>query len=269
MGSTISPDAMAFLETALVIATALLPRGWRTAVIGTGLASTVAGLTKPNFILIAILGAALLLLRWYSIERGKATRPSAPDLLPVGFAVGLPVGLAAISSAAWAGLSYALNSTGAPADGGVHLVLRRDLGPVERFVDQLGALARPDGGTWPGTPFTVLDYPLFRAAGAIVVVIIAAACLYSWLRRANTDVRSLIVLRAVSLALPVSAAVLVVVVGVTYQGGHWTASRYALPFLAAASVGLGSLVPRRLAPVAMLVGVGAWASAWAAILALP
>jgi hypothetical protein len=267
IGATINPDAMAFLGTAAVLASAVLVRPWRSAVMWTALVGALAGLTKPNFILIAILGTMLLLLRRASIDRPTGGEWTAGRLLRLGAGLGLPVVASAAASAGWALLAAARNQTGAPADGGVHLMLQSSLGPVERAAEQMLALLRPDGGTAPGPAFTVLDTPLLRVAGLIVVLATLGACLSAWLSRMDADPRSVLVLRAVALAIPASAVVLVAIYWITFQGGHWTASRYALPFLAAASVGIGAIArPRATVPIAMF-GIAVWLAAWVGIVA--
>ena len=267
IGATISPDAMAFLGTAAVIASAVLTRPWRSAVLWTTLVGAVAGLTKPNFILIAVLGTMLLALRWASFERPSVTGWNAGRLLRLGAGLSLPVVASAAASAGWATLAAAGNQTGAPTDGGLHLLLQSSLGPAARAAEQMWALLRPDGGTAPGPAFTVLDTPLLRAAGLIVVLATLGACLCAWLWRMEADPRSVLVLRAVALAVPVSAVMLVAIFWMTYQGGHWTASRYALPFLGAASVGLGATVRRRAAVPVALFGIAVWLAAWVGIVA--
>lgn len=265
MGATIGPDSVAFLGAAAVIAAAVLARTWGRAVLWTTLFGAAAGLTKPNFILIALLGSLLLLLRWASIERARRGRRTAGDLARLVAALLLPIVLSAGASVGWAALAAARNHTGAPADGGVHLILQSSLDAGARAAEQLWALLRPDGGTAPGPAFTVLDTPLLRAGSLILVVAALGACLCAWLWRIEVDRRALLVLRAVALAVPLSALMLVAILWITYQGGHWTASRYALPFLAAASVGLGAAVGRRAAIPVALFGIGMWVTAWVGI----
>jgi hypothetical protein len=113
----------------------------------------------------------------------------------------------------------------------------------------------------------VLDTPLLRAAGLLVVMATLGACLCAWLWRIDTDPRAILVLRSVALTVPISAVVLVAIYWAAYDGGHWTASRYALPLLAAASVGLGSSLGRRAAVPIALFGVAVWLAAWVGILA--
>jgi hypothetical protein len=267
IGATVSPDAMAFVMTAAVIAAALVTRSWRSALLWTALVGAIAGLTKPNFIVIAVLGSVMLLLRWASTERPQVTAWTTGRLLRLGGWLGLPVAASAAAAAGWASLAAARNETGAAADGGIRLVLQSALGPVERVAEQVWALLRPDGGTAPGPAFTVLDTPLLRAAGLLVVMATLGACLCAWLWRIDTDPRAILVLRSVALTVPISAVVLVAIYWAAYDGGHWTASRYALPLLAAASVGLGSSLGRRAAVPIALFGVAVWLAAWVGILA--
>jgi hypothetical protein len=262
MGSTVTPDSMAFLGTAAVIASALFTRTWRSAVLTTTLVGLIAGLTKPNFILIAVLGSMLLLLRWATQEQPTFSRRTLRRLLAVGTAAAMPVAFSAAGSAGWAVVAAARNSTGAPSDGGVHLVLQSTLGPIQRAAEQLSALLRPDGGTWPGAAFTVLNTPLLAAAGLLVAVGVMGACLCTLVWRIDADPRAAMVLRSVALAIPVSAVMLVVIYWVTYQGAHLTASRHAIPFLAAGSAALGASVARRAAIPAGLLGLVVWLCAW-------
>ena len=185
--------------------------------------------------------------------------------MQVGTWVSLPVIVSGATSAGWGALAAVLNQTGAQADGGIHLVLQSSLGPLARAADQMLALLRPDGGTPPGAAFTVLDTPLLRTAGLIVVVASLGACLVAWVGRMDADPRGVLVLRAVALTIPVSAVMLVAIFWITYQGVHSTASRFALPFLAAASVGLGTTVRRSAATPVALVGIAVWLAAWVGI----
>lgn len=267
MGATITPDSMAFLVTAAVIASSLLTRTWRSAVLTTVLVGAVAGLTKPNFVVIAALGSMLLLLRWTSIEKRTLSWRSARSFLVAGSMAALPVLVSAAGSAGWAALAAARNTTGAPSDGGVHAYVRSALGPIERAAEQLSALLRPDGGTVPGPAFTVLDTPLLGAAGLVIVLVTLGACLCAWLWHIDADMRSLMVLRSVVLAVPICAIMLVVIYWASYQGAHLTASRYGIPFLAAASVGLGATLPRRTAIPIGVLGVAVWLSAWLGLVA--
>lgn len=267
IGATIGPDAMAFLGAAAVIASALLTRTWRSAVLWTILVAAVGGLTKPNFIVIAILGSTLLLLRWASIERRSVPGWTPLRLVRLGAGLALPVVMSAVGSAGWAALSAARNQTRAPADGGIHELLQSSLDPAARFAEHVWAMLRTDGGTFPGPAFTMLDTPLLRAVGLIVVLATLGACLSAWVLRIDADRRAVLLLRAVPLAVAVSAVALAAILWITFQGGHLTASRYALPFLAAGSVGLGASVTRRAGVGVALLGVVAWLVAWIGILA--
>ena len=142
------------------------------------------------------------------------------------------------------------------------MLLQSPLGPVARAAEQVSALLRPDGGTPPGPAFTVLDTPLLRAASLVVVLATLGACLVACVWRMDADRRGVLVLRAVALTIPVSALMLVAIYWITYQGVHSTASRFALPFLAAASVGLGATVRHRAAIPVGLFGVAVWLVAW-------
>jgi len=261
-GATVTPDSMAFLITAAVIASALLSRTWRSAVLATTLVCTVAGLTHPVFILIAVLGSVLLLLRWVSLERPTVSWRTARRLVTIGPLAALPVVLSAAASLGWQALAASRNTTGLPADGDAHLMMQSSLGLIDRLAEQLRASLHPDWGTAPGPAFTVLDTPLLRTAGSLVVLATLGACLWAWLWRTEIDYRSVIALRSVAFAIPVSAAVLVVTFWAAYEGGHTTASRYAIPFLAAASVGLGASISRRTAVPMALAGAAVWLSAW-------
>ena len=263
MGATITPDSMAFLGAAAVIAAAVLSRSWRSAVLATTVVGAVAGLTKPNFILIAVLGSMLLLLRWISIERPTLSWQSARRFLAIGPVASLPVVFSGAGSAGWAAIAEARNTTGLPADGGVHLVIQSTLGPVDRVAQQLSMLLRPD---W-GAAFSVLDNPVLSVAGQVAVLMILGGCLCALLWRIETNARSVTVLRSVALALPVSAIVLVAIYWITYKGGITSSPRYGLPFLAAASVGLGASITRRAAIPTALLGLGLWLCSWAAFVA--
>ena len=59
---------------------------------------------------------------------------------------------------------------------------------------------------------------------------------------------------------------LTVVFAVAYQGVHQTASRYALPILAAATIGAGASVSRRAGPLVALMGAIVWCSTFVVIL---
>jgi branched-subunit amino acid transport protein AzlD len=138
------------------------------------------------------------------------------------------------------------------------LVNQSTLGPIERAAQQLSALLRPD---W-GTAFTVLDNNVLDVAGLVVVLVTLGACLGAWLYRMDADARSVTVLRSVALALPISAAVLVVIYWAAYQGSHAISPRFGIPFLAAASVGLGASIERRAGILAGLLGLVVWGCAW-------
>ena len=100
-GSTVTPDSMAFLYTAGVVWAAVLVRPWRSAVISTASVCALAGLTKPNFIVLAALGAALLLLRSLNAEPRVRNINAEARLLG---AVAAPVLASAVAAGAW-GLS--------------------------------------------------------------------------------------------------------------------------------------------------------------------
>ncbi len=255
MGATITPDSMAFLGAAGVIAAAILPRTWRSAVLTTTLVGAVAGLTKPNFVVIGLLGSSLLLVRWISLEGRTSSWQTSRRLLTIGPAVASPLVLSAAGAGLWGALAEARNITGAPADGGFHVSLQSGLGPIDRTAQQLATLLRPD---W-GTAFSVLETsPVLTAASQVLVLAILGACLCAWLWRIDADPRSVMVLRSVALAIPTSAVVLVAIYWISYLGGHSVSVRYGLPFLAAASVGLGSSLPRRAAIPMGLLGLAMW-----------
>ena len=264
VGATVGPDAMAFLGTAAVIASALLSPTWRSAVVSTILVAAVAGLAKPNFIVMAILGSSLLLLRWTWVERRFATDVTQSSLVRLGIGLALPVVASAAASAGWAALAVARSQTDAPPDGGINLVLQSSLDPAARVAEHLWAILRPDGGTVPGPAFTMLDTPLLGVAGLVVAIATMGACLGAWLWPAGES-RSVLLLRAVAVAVPLSAVTLTAIFWMTVDGGHATASRYGLPLFAAASVGLGASVTRRPALAVAIFGVTAWLVAWIGI----
>lgn len=265
VGATVGPDSMAFLGTAAVIASALLTPTWRSAVLFTILVAAVAGLTKPNFIVLAILGSSLLLLRWTSIERRFAIGVNPISLVRLGIGLALPVVASAVASAGWAAVAVASRLTDIPPDGGINLVLQSPLDPAARVAEHLWAFLRPDGGTAPGPAFTMLDTPLLRVVGLVVAIATMGACLCAWLWRVG-DGRSMLLLRAVAVALAVSAVALTAIFWITVDGGHATASRYGLPLFAAASVGLGASVSRRAAVSVAVFGIAVSVLAWMGIL---
>lgn len=266
VGATISPEAMTFLFSAAVIGATLLARSWRGAVLLTVGVAAVAGLTKPNFVVIALLGSAFLLLRWVYGERRNGA-PGIADVTRLAAAATAPVVASALASAGWATIAVAHNETGAAPDGGIHEAVHSTLGLVDRVAEHVWALLRPDGGTAPGVAFTVLDTPLLQTVGLAVVVATLGAAVAAWVWPMGEPRRSLLVLRGTSIALPVSATMLAAIFWVTMEGGHWPTSRYGLPFLAAASVGLGASVTRRGEAMAVAGGLAAWIIAWLAMAA--
>jgi hypothetical protein len=221
----------------------------------------IGGLVKPNMILISVLGSVLLLLRWAYIERPSESSWTLRRLLALGLAA-LPIVASAASTVGWMAVAAIRQGPGITSDPTFLAVMRSDLGPLSRLADEIGALVHPDWGTAPGPGFTALDTPLLGAAGAIVVLATLGACISAWLWHTDFDLRAVIVLRSVAIAIPISAAVLVVIYWSTSQGGYWAASRFGVPFLAAASVGLGASVARRAALPVGLLGVFVWLCAW-------
>jgi hypothetical protein len=138
------------------------------------------------------------------------------------------------------------------------LVTQSTLGPIERAAQQLSALLRPD----TGTAFSVLDTNVLGTAGLVVVLVTLGACLGAWFWRIEADARSVIVLRSVALALPISAVVLVAIYWAAYQGSHAISPRFGIPFLGAASVGLAASVQRRAGIPVGLLGLTVWLCAW-------
>ena len=132
-GATVTPDSTAFLYTAGVIAAALLARTWRSAVIGTATVSALAGLTKPNFVVLAALGSAFLLLRWPSIEQRALSARRVSRLLA---ACAAPLVACAAAAGGWGIRSRSRAAAGADIDGGVHNALQSSLGPLSRIADQ-------------------------------------------------------------------------------------------------------------------------------------
>lgn len=262
-GASITPDSMAFLYTAGIVAAALLARSWRSAVVWTATVSALAGLTKPNFVVLAGLGAAILLVRWFNIEQHKIVARDVTGLLA---ACAAPLLACAATAGGWGLLSRARAAPGANIDGGVHKYLQSSLGPLSRVADHVAALVRPDGGTLPGPAFSVADTSIDRACGLLVVVVVLGACFGSWLWPSDADARAVALLRGVTLAIPASAIMLTVILAVAYQGVHQTASRYALPILAAAAIGTGASVSRRAGPFVAGAGVIVWAAAFVGIL---
>ena len=227
-----------------------------------GLVGVVAGLTKPNFIVIALLGSLLLLLRWVAAERPTPSWRTVRRLMAVGPAAALPFVGCAASAFGWAALAAARNTTGLPSDGGVHTLLQSKLGPVDRVIQEFSTLLRPDANS----PFTVLDNATLGAVAFVLIIVIVGACLGSWLYRIDADARSVMVLRAVAVAIPLSAVVLVAIFWIAYQGSLTVSTRYALPFLAAASAGLGASLTRRAAIPMAVFGVTVWLCAWTSFL---
>lgn len=261
MGATITPDSMVFLLTAAVIASALLSRTWRSAVLTTALVGAVAGLTKPNFLLVALLGSILLLLRWVSLQQPTASWRAVRRFLAVGPALAFPVVLSAAASFGWVVLASS-RKTGLPPDGNLHLFLQSTLGPIDRTAQQLSYLLRPDlVGAFSG-----LNTNISVAVGFVVILVLLGSSLGAWFWRMDADERSVIVLRSVALAMPLSALALVVIYWAAYQGSHGAAQRYGLPFLAAASVGFGASVQRRAGVLVGLLGLSVWICAWVAII---
>jgi hypothetical protein len=257
MGATITPDSMVFLLTAAVIASALLSRTWRSAVLTTSLVGVVAGLTKPNFLLIALLGSILLLMRWISIVQPTLSWRTVRRFLAVGPALAFPVVLSAAACFGWVVLASS-RKTGLPPDGDLHLFLQSSLGPVARAAQQLSFLMRFDAmGAFSGLNTNISAVTTF-----VVILVVLGACFGAWFWRIDADKRSVIVLRSVALALPLAAVALVVIYWVAYQGSHGTSPRYGLPFLAAASVGFGASVQRRAGILVGLLGLSVWILAW-------
>jgi hypothetical protein len=265
-GATITPDSTAFLYTAGVVASALLARSWARAVGWTAVLMTLAGLTKPNFIVVAVLASALLLLRWVYIERPSRTGLSVRSHLSALIWVCLPVVTCAVSGGAWSALSRSRAQPGASFDGGVHLYLQSSLGPVARVAQQVAALVQPNGGTAPGAAFTALDSSLVKTGGLIVVIATMGASLWSWLGPDGTSFKPVIVLRSTALAIPVAAIALTVTFYVFYDGSLQTASRYGLPFLAATAIGAGVMIRRKAAPFVALFGAAMWIGVFVAVL---
>lgn len=112
----------------------------------------------------------------------------------------------------------------------------------------------------------MLDTPGLRVVGLVVAITTLGACLLAWLLRVDHS-RGMVLLRAVAVAVPASAVTLAAIFWITDDGGHATASRYGLPFLAAACVGLGASVTRRAEVGVAVFGVVAWLVAWIGILA--
>jgi hypothetical protein len=187
---------------------------------------------------------------------------AAHRLLRLGGWLALPVIASAAFSAGWATLAAARNQTGAPSDGGLHVLVQSSLGPAWRVAEQVSALLRPDGGTAPGPAFSVLDTAPLAAASLIVAIATLGACMCAWLWRIEADPRGVLVLRAVALTVPISAVILAAIYWLAYQGVHATASRFALPILAGASIGLGVTVKRPAAIPLALFGIGVWLAAW-------
>ncbi len=258
VGAAVTPDSLAFLMVAAVIASALLTRTWRAAVLATALVGVVAGLTKGNFIVVAMLGSMLLLLRWVSLERPTLSWQTARRLLAVGPVVALPVLLSAAGSFGWASLAAMRNTTGAPSDGGMSVMLKSTLGPHERVAGELSTLLHPNAPAG----YTVLSNPVLDVVGQLVVLAVLGACLCAWLWRIDADVRGLIVLRSVALTIPLSAVALVAIFWVSSGGAAATSARYGLPFLAAASAGLGASIQRRAAVLVGILGLAVWLYPW-------
>lgn len=261
LGATVTPDSVAFLGAAAVIAAAMLSRTWRSAVVTTAVVGAIAGLTKPNFIVIAVLGSTLLLFRWISLERPTVSWQTARRFLMFTPAMFLPVLFSAAASAGWAVLAEARNTTGLPADGGVHSVIQSTEGPTHRVAQQLSMMLRPDFGT----AFSVLDTPVLDVVAQALVLMILGGCFCALLWRIEADPRGIAVLRSIAVAIPVSAAALVAIYWISYQGGITTSPRYGLPFLAAASLGVGVAIRRRVAIPAGLLGLGVWLCSWSAV----
>jgi len=153
MGATITPDSMAYLGAAAVIAAALMPRTWRSAALATALVSAVAGLTKPNFILIALLGSVLLLLRWTTFERPTISRRTARRLMVIGPASALPTLVSAACSFGWQPWPRHEIPRVSPRMEASTLHSRVPSVQLIGVAQQLSTLLRPD----TGTAFSVLD----------------------------------------------------------------------------------------------------------------
>jgi hypothetical protein len=253
-GGTVSPDALVYAETAAVLAAAVLVVRRRPAVAWTVGVAVLAGLTKPNFVVIALLGSSLLLLRWVVPARPR-TRSA---WLRAAAEVAAPPVACGVAAAGWSALAGAINSTGLPADGGLHTVIQSPLGPLARTWKQLVALLRPD----TGAAFTALTSPGMRITGVIVVLLLLGGCFLAWFRRPGVDTGAVLVLRATAIAAPVAAVVLVATMWVSLQHGFLAQQRYGLPLLAAGAVGVGGSLHRRYAMPVLVLAAVTWVAAW-------
>ncbi len=171
-----------------MIAAALMTPTWRSAVLTSALVGVVAGLTKGNFVVVAVLGSMLLLLRWASLERPTLSWQTARRLLAIGPVVALPVLLSAAGSFGWARLAAMRNTTGAPSDGGMSAMLQSTLGPHERVADELATLLHPSAPAG----YSVLSNTVLDVVGQIVVLAVWESCICAWVcasirRRSRLD----------------------------------------------------------------------------------
>jgi hypothetical protein len=260
-GASISPDAMSFGITALGVGVALLVRSQRAELALCSIVGVFAGLTKPNFFVIALLVAGLILLK------GLGQAESGRERLARVGRAGLPVALSLAASGAWSRVADARNRTGLPFDGNLHEVLQSQKSLASRVADHLAALLSPQGGTPPGPPFTALSAPLPAMLSYVVVLLLFGAVLLAVVANVAEKPAALQILRAVAFAAPAAAVLFTAIYTVGYENAHSPASRYGLPLLGAAAVGVALVPRRREAAWLVALGVVTWLGAWSGLLA--